>query len=98
MIYLCIAGLICKCYVTYIKSTYLRGIMAASWAYVLTFLVYLSSVVFFYSALFFILMMATYVADRIFRRNIGKDGDIVKPSKMLKKYLAHLQNQEKKIK
>ena len=66
--------------------------MAASWAYVLTFLVYLSSVVFFYSALFFILMMATYVADRIFRR------DIVKPSKMLKKYLAHLQNQEKKIK
>ena len=72
--------------------------MAASWAYVLTFLVYLSSVVFFYSALFFILMMATYVADRIFRRNIEKDGDIVKPSKMLKKYLAHLQNQEKKMK
>jgi len=44
------------------------------------------------------LMMSTYVADRIFRRNIGKDGDIVKPSKMLKKYLAHLQNQEKKMK
>ena len=66
--------------------------MAAGWAYGLTFLLYLTSVIFFYSALFFILMMATYVADRIFKRNIEKDGTSVKPSKMLKKYLAHLQN------
>ena len=68
--------------------------MAAGWAYGLTFLVYLTSVVFFYSALFFILMMATYVADRIFKRNIEKDGALVKPSKMLKKYLAHLENKK----